>query len=140
MPEETSTVLVVEDNADHALLVRLAAERVTPDLDVQIASNGMEAVAYLAGEPPYQDRARHPFPALVILDLVMPRLDGFGVLSWIRERESLEGLPVVVLSSSVNPRDQARAREEGARAFFTKPADMEDLGRTVQEIVGQWLL
>ncbi|MGD8321135.1 MAG: response regulator [Gemmatimonadota bacterium] len=139
MPKQPRTVLVVEDNADHALLMRLAARRIARDLDVRIASNGREAVAYLAGDPPFTDRSHHPFPSLVILDLGMPLLDGFGVLSWIREQDGLGELPVVVLTSSVNPTDQRRARQGGARAFFTKPANMDDLGRTVEEIVERWL-
>lgn len=139
MPQQRTTVLVVEDNADHALLVRLAAERIAPHVDVRIASNGLEGVAYLVGEPPFDDRAAYPFPSLVILDLIMPGLDGFGVLSRVGQDDRLAELPVVVLTSSVNPRDELRALEGGARAFFTKPADMDRLGDTVQEILERWL-
>lgn len=99
----------------------------------------MEAVAYLSGKAPYDDRSRTPFPALVILDLIMPRLDGFGVLDWTREQSGLEQLPVVVLTSSSNPGDEARAMSLGARAFLTKPADLDTLGDTVRDIVERWL-
>lgn len=139
MPEPTRTVLVVEDNPDHALLVRLAAERVDPRLDVRVASDGLEALAYIEGKGEYGDRRLHPPPRLVILDLVMPRLDGFGVLEWIRSRAGMKDLPVVVLTSSISPRDEARARQLGASAFYTKPADLESLGGQVRDIVTRWL-
>lgn len=139
MPATARTVLVVEDNADHAFLVQLAARRVDPNLDIRIAEDGMEAVAYLSGKPPYSDRSQTPFPALVLLDLTMPRLDGFGVLTWVREQQGLENLPIVVLTSSINPGDETRARKLGAQGFHTKPADLDKLGDTVRTIVERWL-
>lgn len=133
------TILVVEDNADHALLVQLAARRVESGLDIRIARDGREAVAYLGGEGAYQDRVAHPVPDLVILDLIMPHLDGFGVLAWMQGQAAVRDLPVVVLTSSSNPGDEARALEAGARAFRTKPSSLEDLGTEVRTIVERWL-
>ncbi len=133
------TVLVVEDNVDHALLVRIAARRACPDLDVRVVQDGETAIAYLAGETPFEDRGAHPFPQLVILDLVMPGIDGFEVLEWIGMRAELRGLPVVTLTSSVNPGDEARALGLGARAFYTKPADLDELGDAVRTMVDRWL-
>lgn len=132
-------MLVVEDNPDHALLVRIAARKAAPDVDVRIAQDGLDALAYLAGREPYADRSAHPFPGLVLLDLVMPRLDGFGVLEWIRGQEGMGGLPVVVFTSSVNPFDERRALGLGAAAFLTKPADVERLEAQLRETVARWL-
>lgn len=139
MPEDDPTVLVVEDNPDHALLIQLAAERTLPGLDVRVAENGEEAVAYLGGEAPYEDRRENPLPRLVILDLIMPKLDGFGVLEWISEQPDLEDVPVVVFTSSLNPRDEARSLELGARTFLSKPSTLDELGTLVQELVQKWL-
>lgn len=139
MAVQGHTILVVEDNEDHALLVRLAARRVQSNLDIRIARDGRDAVAYLGGAPPYADRAEHPLPELVILDLVMPNLDGFGVLEWIKGRPALQTLPVVVLTSSVNPKDETRALSAGARAFHTKPASLDELGVEVRHILERWL-
>lgn len=133
------TVLVVEDNPDHALLVQIAAHRAVPDLDVRIVTDGLDAVAYLEGQAPYEDRRMHPLPGLLILDLKMPRLDGFGVLEWVRARRDDRGPPVVVLTSSVSPQDEKRALQMGASAFHTKPADLERLGDQVRDIVARWL-
>lgn len=139
MTDGVGTVLVVEDNPDHALLVRIAARRTYPDLDIRVVGGGGEAISYLDGTGPFEDRAENPFPRLVILDLVMPGVDGFGVLAWIRGAPKVGGLPVVVLTSSVNPGDEARALSMGAVAFYTKPASLDELSRTVRSIVEQWL-
>ena len=132
------TVLVVEDNKDHALLIRIAARRPFPGLDIRVAGDGREGIAYLAGTPPFQDRRSHPLPDLVLLDLIMPDVDGFGVLEWMGQHA--KHVPVVVLSSSVNPGDEARALELGARAFHTKPADLDTLSETVREIVERFAI
>lgn len=133
------TILVVEDNADHALLVRLAAERVDPSLDIVVCPDGQEAVDLLSGVAPYGDRTAHPLPALILLDLIMPRLDGFAVLEWVRSQPAFAQLPVVVLTSSISPLDEARAMRLGASAFHTKPADLAELGDQVRGIVQRWL-
>ena len=133
------TVLVVEDNQDHALLVQIAVGRAAPHLRVRIVRDGVEAISYLEGSGPHADRGAHPFPDLVLLDLVMPRLDGFRVLEWIRARAAMDRLPVVVLTSSINPRDEARARRLGASDFQTKPSDLSRLGEQVRSLVDRWV-
>ena len=67
MPDPT--LLVIEDAREHAILVRVAARRALPGLDVRVAGDGREGIAYLAGTPPFQDRRSHPVPSLIILDL-----------------------------------------------------------------------
>lgn len=134
------TVLVVEDNKDHALLVRIAVRRLFPAIDVRVAGDGREGIAYLAGTPPFQDRLAHPPPDLVLLDLVMPDVDGFGVLEWMTTASGYEELPVIVFTSSVNPGDEERAMDLGATAFYTKPADVDVLADKLKEIVERWLI
>lgn len=135
----TRTVLVVEDDPDHALLLRMAVERARPGTPVRVVSQGEEAVAYLSGEVPYEDRDEHPFPALVILDLLLPGLGGFHILEWCRDREELRDVPLVVLSSSVNPAHRERSLELGARSFHSKPPDVVELGETVGSILERWV-
>lgn len=133
------TVLLVEDNADHALLVQLAAGRAAPEVEVRIARDGLDALAYLDGKEPYADRSAYPFPDLVLLDLVMPRLDGFAVLERLRGREEMRRVPVVVPTSSVNPNDVQHALRLGAAGFLTKPADLARLGEQLREILARCL-
>lgn len=131
------TLLVVEDARDHALLVRVAARRAVPGLDVRVAGDGREGIAYLAGTPPFQDRRSHPLPDLIVLDLLMPDTDGFAVLEWMRETRS--PIPVVVLTSSEAPEHEARSLDLGAKAFYRKPAQLDELDQVVGSIVADWL-
>lgn len=135
----TPTLLVIEDAHDHAKLVGIAARRAYPGLDVRVVHEGVSGVAYLAGMEPFEDRTQHPFPDLVILDLIMPEADGFAVLRWIRKHLKDVYVPVVVLTSSPNPKDESRARTLGARAVYKKPADLDDLGAVVKSIVDAWI-
>jgi DNA-binding response OmpR family regulator len=138
-PARPRTVLVVEDNPDHALLLRIAVERTMPDVAVRVVGDGVEAISYLEGVGPYADRGASPYPDLVMLDLVMPRLDGFGVLAWLRRRDVTAGPPVVVLTSSLNPEDEVRARSLGAADFLTKPSDLTRLSEQVRALVTRWV-
>ncbi|MEQ1857102.1 MAG: response regulator [Longimicrobiales bacterium] len=129
------TLLVVEDARLDAMLIRVAARRALPGLDVRVAGDGREGIAYLEGLPPFQDRRSHPYPDLVILDLLMPEVDGFGVLEWLRDRKGVRSVPVVVLTASVDPAHQGRSMDLGATAFHKKPGDPEGLANVVRTIV-----
>lgn len=135
------TILVVEDDPDHALLVSMAARRVHPDLDVRVLGKGEQAMAYLEGDPPFEDRAENPEPSLVILDLLLPGLGGLEFLEWMSDSSEspTRGIPVVVLSSSLDPGDRERSLELGARSFHSKPPDLDELGETVGTILRQWI-
>ena len=133
MPDPT--LLVIEDAREHAILVRVAARRALPGLDVRVAGDGREGIAYLAGTPPFQDRRSHPAPSLVILDLIMPEVDGYEVLEWIRDTRSPEAAPVIVLTSSPDPEAEGRSLALGASAFYLKPDSLDRLGDVVKEIV-----
>ncbi len=103
-------------------------------------SNGDLAVAYLGGRPPFDDRVRYPFPDLLLLDLKMPKRNGFEVLAWLKGRPDMESLPVVVLTSSAIPEDRDMALRMGAREFCTKPSDFNDLVRLVNILHESWLM
>jgi two-component system, response regulator len=133
------TLLVIEDARDHALLVRVAARRALPGLDVRVAGDGREGIAYLSGAPPFQDRRSHPLPDLIILDLLMPEIDGFAVLEWIRQQRGHVRAPVVVLTSSEHPDHERRSLDLGARQFYRKPPDLDALAEVVHSIVVEWI-
>ena len=133
------TLLVIEDARDHAILVRVAARRALPGLDVRVAGDGREGIAYLAGTPPFQDRRSHPNPDLIILDLLMPDIDGFGVLEWMAESRGMSQVPVVVLTSSEKIEHEERSLELGVKAFYRKPRDLDALGDVVREIVQEFV-
>jgi DNA-binding response OmpR family regulator len=80
----------------------------------------------------FADRAQYPLPSIMLLDLKMPFLDGFEVLSWIGSQSSLKKIPVLVLTSSAEERDRQKAAELGAKGYFVKPPTIETIRETMR--------
>lgn len=133
------TVLYVEDSPDDFALFKLASRKCGTPFSLQHAADGELAIAYLSGAGPYADREEFPFPDLVLLDLKMPRLDGFEVLHWIRTNPATKNLPVVVLAGSSFRADIRRALELGANSYAAKPARFEELQVLIDQIADVWL-
>jgi len=136
----TLKILVVEDDADDALLLQRALGRSSFAMPVQFVRDGQEAVDYLEGRDPFMDRRRHPLPSLILLDLKMPRMDGFEVLEWLRQQPVLGRLLVVVLSASPREEDINRAYALGANSYLVKPNDSAQLNELVMRLEKYWLL
>jgi CheY-like chemotaxis protein len=135
----SSTILLVEDDPNDVLLVKMAFQKSLPGLRLMVVTNGHEAVQYLKGEAHYADRSAHPFPEFILLDLKMPLMNGFEVLRWIRAQPVIKRLPVIVFTSSLHDRDAALAYEEGANSFVTKPTDFAKLVQTMKSLGEFWL-
>src|SRR5579862_9390544 len=105
-----ATILLVEDNEDDIILIERAFAKARLINPLQVVRDGEEAIAYLSGEGVYNDRDRYPFPLMLLLDLHLPRKNGFEVLDWLRHRPEAAELTVVVLTSSTDQHDFARAR------------------------------
>jgi CheY-like chemotaxis protein len=120
-------ILLVEDNPDDVLLARRALKKAALAVSMQVVDDGDEAVAYLDGNGPFGDRARHPLPALVLLDLKLPKRPGLEVLRWIRSRPELATTPVVVLTSSSEDEDIQKAYALGANSYLQKPVAFNGL-------------
>jgi len=114
-------ILLVEDDEDDVFFMRRALSKTKIDHQMQVASNGEEALHYLEGAGPFGDRAQHPMPDVVFLDLKLPFVNGFEVLERIRQVSALAGLDVVVLTSSPEDRDRNRATALRALAYCVKP-------------------
>ena len=133
------TVLYIEDNADDFFLFKLASRKCGTPFSLRHAADGEQAIDYLGGAGDYVDREEYPFPDLVLLDLKMPRLDGFEVLEWIRTNPVTKTLPVVVLAGSSFRADVRRALELGANSYAVKPAKFEELQVLIDQIADVWL-
>jgi len=131
--------LLVEDSDDDALLIKRAFARANVLNPLHLVRGGAEALEYLGGTSRYANRDEYPLPAIVLLDLKMPGIDGFEVLRWIRLQPGLKALRVVVLSSSDNLRDVTLAYQLGANSFLIKPVDFERFVEISQAISGYWL-
>ena len=111
------TILLADDSEDDILLTRIAFEKAGMKNPLQEVHNGEEAIAYLKGEPPYNDRARFPLPTILLMDLNMPRKNGCEVLLWLRAQKGLRRLPVVILSASMRVEDVTKAFDSGANSL-----------------------
>jgi CheY-like chemotaxis protein len=132
-------ILAAEDDAGDAMLLRLAFRRAEIAHPLLVVHDGREAIDYLGGHPPYADRVIYPLPALLLLDVNMPRLNGFEVLAWRAGRPELCDLPVVVFSSLSHKTDMDRARSLGAREYIVKPHGLIQLTKLMHELCGRWL-
>jgi len=107
---------------------------------ITVVRDGLEAVSYLAGDPPYSERRIHPLPGIIILDLKIPKMDGFEVLTWIRSRPNFKRLPIVVLTSHGEDPMMERATACGAHAFLIKGVDTDGLVNLLQNTFLGWAL
>src|SRR5687767_2675434 len=102
-------VLVVDDDDCYPLLLPRVIQAEHLEISLHYAADGEKAIQYLSGEGEYENRSRFPFPSIVLLDLKMPRIDGFEVLEWKQKQPELRSLPVVVWSSSTLLEDREKA-------------------------------
>jgi CheY-like chemotaxis protein len=139
MNPNTAPILLVEDDANDAFFLRYAFESAGITNLLNVVSDGQQAMDYLAGTGPYADRAKWPFPLLVLLDLKLPEMPGLEVLRWIREQPALRKLVVIILSSSRESRDIEKAYLLGASSFLVKPLTLEARLTMVRCIKSYWL-
>jgi CheY-like chemotaxis protein len=135
-----SPVLLAEDNPHDAELLCRAFRETNALNPVHAVGNGEEAIEYLAGEGKYADRATHPFPALFLLDLKMPGVDGLEVLRWLHEHPEIPAkLPVVVLSSTELPNETQIAYAMDIQACIVKPLSYPALRERIRILKEYWL-
>jgi CheY-like chemotaxis protein len=124
--------LVAEDDPNDALLLHCAFKRAGVDATIHFVSDGVEAIDYLRGKQLFEKVASSTLPGLLLLDLEMPRLSGFGVLEWLRKHPHLRPYRVVVISASQNAKDMERAASMGADLCLAKTCDPGELGQAVK--------
>ncbi|MBV9610400.1 MAG: response regulator [Acidobacteria bacterium] len=133
------SILLIEDDPSDARLIQRAFGKLDRAVAVIRLTHGDDAVAYLSGEVPYENRALHPLPCVVLLDIKLPRRSGFEVLQWLRRQETgLRRLPVVMLTSSRHSADINRAYDLGANSYLSKPETSAKLQNLVASIHEYW--
>lgn len=137
--DSAPVILVAEDDPNDIFFLRRAFQKAEVKCHILDVSNGQDAIFYLQGSGPYQNRAHYPLPQLLLLDLKMPLMSGFDVLEWLQGRPELVHLPALVLSSSGHADDVTRARLLGARAYLVKPSDLAQLAQIAKELAAKWL-
>jgi CheY-like chemotaxis protein len=139
LAKEKYLVLMVDDSEDDCLLIKMAVSKAERLNFIGSVSDGEEVVSYLNGEGKYADREKYPLPDLLLLDLKMPRKNGFEVLEWLRQ-QPFEDMLVVVLSGSDHVQDVQKALSLGANYFHTKEASVKkrmDLVRALEKYLSR---
>jgi CheY-like chemotaxis protein len=121
---EGQTILLVDDSKTDLFLMREAFKKAKCSNPLQEVHNGEEAIAYLKGDGTYSDRNKFPLPAVMLLDLNMPKKNGFDVLAWVRAEPLLKRLTIVVLTASMRTEDVERAFDLGATSYLVKPGSL----------------
>jgi len=130
-------ILVVEDDAFDAEMIAETLLELGVESPVERVEDGAEAVDFLFRRNRYAGRA-DDLPMLVLLDIKMPRMDGFDVLRVMRESDSTRQVPVVILTSSSEDQDVAECRKLGANAYVVKPSDAQRFTDTVRTVGAFW--
>ena len=128
-------ILLVEDNSDDELLTRRALEKNNISNAMTVVRDGAEALAYLEKAAVHKS-----LPAVILLDLNLPKIDGLDVLRSIRAHEHLKRLPVVILTSSKEDQDICKSYDLGANSYIRKPVDFVQFTEAVRQLGIYWLL
>ncbi len=140
MSNKTVLILLIEDNPDDEELTLLAFEQNRISNQVVVARDGVEALEYLFGTGNFADRNLDIMPALVLLDLQLPRINGLEVLQRLRADNRTKFIPVVILTTSNEQQDLINSYKLGCNSYIRKPVDFEQFQTAVEQLGMYWLL
>ncbi|MGN6552746.1 MAG: response regulator [Verrucomicrobiota bacterium] len=132
------TILLVEDEEADVFFVRNAVEKSAAKNSVYDVRNAEEAIRYLRGEGAYADRAKFPFPNVLLTDLKMPGMNGFDLLRWRRDHPECSVIPTMIYSSSAEEQDVREAYALGANGYFKKPLTLDRLINILRVVLEFW--
>lgn len=133
-------ILIVEDNPDDEILIQRALRKASIANELVVTRDGKEALDYLDGTGDHQGRDPDDLPAVVLLDLKLPRIGGLEVLKHIRSQPRTRLIPVVILTSSAEEEDILHSYSDGANSFIRKPIDSREFAEAVGKAGLYWLL
>lgn len=136
----SKNILLVEDNEQDELLILRALRRANVANRIDVVRDGQQAVDYLFREGEFRERQAEPLPAVVLLDISLPRLSGLEVLERLRADERTRCLPIVMLTSSDEERDRLHSYTHGANSFVRKPVNFAEFAETVTRLGVYWVL
>lgn len=130
-------ILMAEDNQDDIIITKRAWKKGQIKNDLYIVNNGEEALDFVFKRGSYADA---PTPAIMLLDLKMPRMDGFEVLESLKKSEQYKKIPIIVLTTSEREQDIKKAYNLGCNSYIVKPVNFENFIKSVIEIHKYWII
>ena len=137
---DQTTILLIEDNPDDVELTLHAFQKNHMANDVVVASDGAEGLDYLFGTGKYADRDADMLPALILLDLQLPKIGGLEVLRKVREDERTRRVPVVIMTTSDEEEDVVDGYNGGANSYLRKPVDFGEFMNAVKQLEMYWMV
>ncbi len=138
--EKKRSILLVEDNPDDVELTLRALRQHNVSNEISVVRDGAEALDYLFATGAYADRDTSAMPAVVILDLKLPKVDGLEVLQRMRADERTKLVPVVILTSSKEEKDMVNGYKFGANSYVQKPVDFTQFIEAARQLGLYWLV
>lgn len=135
---QTPTLLIVEDSNEDFEALQRFLQRSPLTIPIQRCINGDQALAFLYRTGRYENQERLPRPGLIVLDLNLPGTDGREVLRQIKQDANLKTIPVVVFTTSNNPKDIGDCYQYGVNSYIVKPINFSQLKRDIQTLVDYW--
>ncbi|HNW72244.1 MAG: response regulator [Bacteroidales bacterium] len=133
-------ILLVEDNPDDVELTRRAFEKANLTNPMTVVNDGAKAIDYIKGLGEFGQNDQHRLPAIILLDLKLPKVDGLEVLKEIRNFQPTQLTPVIILTSSLEEQDLINCYLNGANSYIRKPVDFNKFTQAVQQLGMYWLL
>ncbi len=137
---DQTTILLIEDNPDDVELTLHAFKKNNMANDVVVATNGAEGLDYLFGTGKYGGRDPEESPALILLDLQLPKIGGLEVLRKLREDERTKRVPVVIMTTSDEEEDIVNGYNGGANSYLRKPVDFTEFMNSVKQLEMYWMV
>jgi CheY-like chemotaxis protein len=130
------TILVAEDDSNDVYLLKLAFRKAHLDVNFEFVTDGEQLIQYLKA---HEQKPGTPIPELLLLDIKMPKINGFEALEWIRKQPGLKRLLIIMLTSSDEPNDINRAYDLGANSYLVKPCGIEHLIDIAEFLYNYWM-
>jgi two-component system, response regulator len=140
MSEQAIEILMVEDSTSDAELILRALKKNHSTIQVKVATDGEEALNFLLGQSEFSDYKPPNTPKVILLDLKLPKVDGFEVLKIIKNNPKTKLIPVVILTSSGEEIDVVESYQLGANSYIVKPVDFDKFMKTIDTLGFYWLL
>lgn len=136
--KKSINILLVEDNEADIKITLRAFEKANLSHKIYVAHDGQEALDFVRNQGEFKDKEKFPRPDLILLDIKMPKVDGFGVLKELKSDLNYNYIPIIILTSSKNEEDIMRSYQGGASSFIPKPVKYEEFLEVVHAIDSYW--